>query len=223
MAGSTKKAEARRAEILAAASACFRTKGIRGASINDICGALGISPGHLYYYFDSKEAVIVALVEQHREAAVAYVRDIAVHEDAFDRLFEVAPEDRVADRPKGLDSVCVWELLAEAARGEPYAVRVIQRHWSETGDEMRAIAEVAKRQGRLRADADLDLMMTIIAMFFMTSQMACFADPAYLPERYLDAVNASLAPFLNGPLRAATLAARKVVKSPARKKTPARA
>jgi TetR/AcrR family transcriptional repressor of uid operon len=199
MTGRTKKAEARRAEILEAASACFRVKGIRGASVNDICSALGISPGHLYYYFDSKETIVAALVEQHREAAVAEVREIAAHEDALDRLFRLPPEDRVADRPKGLDSVCIWELLGEAARGEPYAVRTMQRHWQETGDEIRLIVEAAQRQGRVRADADLDAVMTIISMFFMTSQMACFADPAYRQDRYLGAVNVSLAPFVAGP------------------------
>jgi AcrR family transcriptional regulator len=199
MSGRTKKAEARRAEILKAASECFRVKGIRGAGVGDICAALKISPGHLYYYFNSKEEIVAALVEQHREAAVAFTRDIAVHEDALDRLFRVAPEDRVADRPRGLDPVCVWELFAEAARGEPYAVRTVQRHWKETGDEIRLIVEAAQRKGRVRADVDLDAMMTIISMFFMTSQMACFADPAYRQERYLDGVNAALAPFLNGP------------------------
>jgi TetR/AcrR family transcriptional repressor of uid operon len=199
MKGSTKKAEAKRAEILAAASACFRARGIRGASVNDICSALGISPGNLYYYFDSKEAIVSALVEMHREAAVAEVREIAAHEDALDRLFRMPPEDRVADRPKGLDSVCVWELLGEAARGEPYAVRTIQRHWKETGDEMRLVAEAAQRRGRIRADADLDVMMTIISLYFMTSQMACFADPAYRQERYFGAANVALASFVVGP------------------------
>ncbi len=199
MTGRTKKAEARRAEILETASACFRMKGIRGASINDICTALGISPGHLYYYFDSKETIVAALVEQHREAALAELRDIAAHADALDRLFRVAPEDRIANRPKGLDSVCVWELFGEAARGEPYAVRTIQRHWKETGDEMRLIAEAAQRRGRIRADADLDAMMAIISMFFMTSQMACFADPAYRQARYFGAVNVALAQFIVGP------------------------
>jgi TetR/AcrR family transcriptional repressor of uid operon len=215
MTGRTKKAEAKRAEILETASACFRVKGIRGASINDICGALGISPGHLYYYFDSKEAIIAALVELHREAAVAFTRDIAVHEDAFDRLFRVAPEHRVADRPRGLDPVCIWELLAEAARGEPYAVRTVQRHWAQTGAEIRAIVEAAQRQGRVRAGADLDAMMTIISMFFMTSQLACFSDPAYRQERYLGAANVALSQFLIGPPLGEVFEAAQVEAAPA--------
>lgn len=199
MTGKTKKAEAKRAEILEAASACFRAKGIRGAGVGDICAALGISPGHLYYYFNSKDEIVAALVEQHREAAVAYVRDIAAHDDAIDRLFRAPPEDRVADRPRGLDPVCIWELLADAARGEPYAVRTTQRHWADTGEEIRLIVEAAQKRGRVRADADLDAMLTIISMFFMTSQMAWFADPAYRQERYLGAVNAALKPFVAGP------------------------
>jgi AcrR family transcriptional regulator len=195
--GRTKKAEARRAEILEAAATCFRAKGIRGAGVSDICAALAISPGNLYYYFDSKEEIVAALVDEHREAAVAFVREMARHDDALDRLFRVPPEDRA--QPKGLAGVCFWELLADAARGEPYAVRTAQRHWAETSEEIRAIVGAGQRKGRVRKDADLDAMMTIISMFFMTSQLACFSDPAYRQERYLGAVNLALAPFVVGP------------------------
>src|ERR1700676_2390852 len=65
------KYEERRVQILKAAEDCFRRDGLRGASIDDICTAAHMSPGHLYHYFDSKEAIIEALFESHqkREAA----------------------------------------------------------------------------------------------------------------------------------------------------------
>jgi TetR/AcrR family transcriptional regulator, repressor for uid operon len=221
----TSKAEAKRAEILAIAGEVFGEKGFRGAGVGEICAALKMSPGNLYYYFKSKEEIITALVDQHREAAVQWVREIARHDDAFDRMFQLAPQDRVNERPKGLDQVCVWELFAEAARGEAYATKVTHRHWAETGAELRLIVEAAQRRGRVRADADIDVFMTIMSMYFMTSQLAWFADPEYRQELYLASVGAALAPFLTEPLKLATPAKRKAAKSRAAtpvKRTPAK-
>src|SRR4051812_17630808 len=47
----------RRAEILAAAQRCFVRSGFHGASMQDICAEAGMSPGNLYRYFPSKEAL----------------------------------------------------------------------------------------------------------------------------------------------------------------------
>jgi len=58
-----KKYEEKRTKILNAAMDCFCRNGFRGASISDICVAAGISPGVLYHYFDSKEAIIQAMTE----------------------------------------------------------------------------------------------------------------------------------------------------------------
>src|SRR5215467_9131451 len=52
------KHEEKRQEILAAAKACFARDGFLGISIADICQEAGISPGHLYHYFDSKDAIL---------------------------------------------------------------------------------------------------------------------------------------------------------------------
>ncbi|QYU68460.1 TetR/AcrR family transcriptional regulator [Leptolyngbya sp. 15MV] len=50
----------RRRQILDAALRCFRESGFRGASVSDICKVAGMSPGHLYHYFPSKEAIVAS-------------------------------------------------------------------------------------------------------------------------------------------------------------------
>src|SRR3712207_6803592 len=52
----------RRESILAAALAEFSAKGFRGATIKSIAEAAGISTGLLYWYFDSKEALLQAVL-----------------------------------------------------------------------------------------------------------------------------------------------------------------
>src|SRR5215470_218198 len=56
----------RRAEILAAAQRCFVRSGFHGASMQEICAEAGMSPGNLYRYFPSKEALIAGIAERDR-------------------------------------------------------------------------------------------------------------------------------------------------------------
>lgn len=55
----------RREEILEAAASLFAASGVR-SSLKDIAEACGILPGSMYYYFESKEALIAELVERYR-------------------------------------------------------------------------------------------------------------------------------------------------------------
>src|SRR5262249_30089949 len=55
----------RRAEILDAAANLFASSGVK-TSLKDIADAAGILPGSLYHHFESKEAIIVELVERYR-------------------------------------------------------------------------------------------------------------------------------------------------------------
>src|SRR5882672_7668687 len=61
----------RRTEILDAAERCFARSGFHRASMQDICGEAGMSPGNLYRYFPSKEALIAGICERNRADAVA--------------------------------------------------------------------------------------------------------------------------------------------------------
>ena len=55
---------ARRTEILDAAATLFASSGLR-TSLKEIADACGILPGSLYHHFESKEALIVELVERY--------------------------------------------------------------------------------------------------------------------------------------------------------------
>lgn len=54
----------RRAQILQAAAIVFARGGVDGARMDDIVAESGLSKGTLYWYFDSKQEIIVALVDQ---------------------------------------------------------------------------------------------------------------------------------------------------------------
>ncbi|MFI6501259.1 TetR/AcrR family transcriptional regulator [Nonomuraea typhae] len=58
------QAEWRREQLLDAALAVFAAKGVDGASVKDIATAADVTPGLLYRYFDSKEALVETLLRE---------------------------------------------------------------------------------------------------------------------------------------------------------------
>jgi TetR/AcrR family transcriptional regulator, cholesterol catabolism regulator len=59
------KRDRRRDQVMAAAAAVFAEKGYHEATTKDIADRLGILPGSLYYYIDSKEAALVEVCRRH--------------------------------------------------------------------------------------------------------------------------------------------------------------
>ena len=68
-----------RAAILAAAEEEFARAGLAGARTDAIAAQAGVNKALLYYYFDSKEALYAAVVEDHfRRLDVAVARFISI-------------------------------------------------------------------------------------------------------------------------------------------------
>jgi AcrR family transcriptional regulator len=61
----------RRAEILETAARLFASSGLR-TSLQQIAAACGILPGSLYHHFESKEAIVVELIERYRADLVPF-------------------------------------------------------------------------------------------------------------------------------------------------------
>ncbi len=54
----------RRAELLRAAARLFRDKGFDGTTVRDIASAVGMRSGSPFYHFPSKQAILLAVVEE---------------------------------------------------------------------------------------------------------------------------------------------------------------
>src|SRR6185503_14772422 len=104
----------RRAEILAAAQRCFVRAGFHGASMQDICAQAGMSPGNLYRYFPSKEALIAGIAERDR-AEVAQEFASADLSRGFFAVLEGMAAHHFAEKPDEQVKICT-EIMAEARR-----------------------------------------------------------------------------------------------------------
>lgn len=63
----TPKSEATRGRILEAALQIFRQRGFEAATMREIAAAAGVAVGAAYYYFDSKDALVMAFYEQAQQ------------------------------------------------------------------------------------------------------------------------------------------------------------
>jgi AcrR family transcriptional regulator len=96
------KSDETRARILDAAVALFRRRGFDAATMREIAAEAGVATGAAYYYFDSKDAIVLAFydraqreMEARLEDALAGTRDF---EGRLRALIEVKLEYFAPDR-----------------------------------------------------------------------------------------------------------------------------
>ena len=75
-----KAPDERRSELIAMAQHLFYTKGYECTSVSDIVEAVGVAQGTFYYYFDSKTAVLEAVVAELNAQERAFLQEIAADE-----------------------------------------------------------------------------------------------------------------------------------------------
>ena len=115
------RAQARCQQVLAAAEECFLQRGFHSASMAEISRAAGMSAGHIYNYFESKEAIIAAIVAQHIDASLtAFDKLPETKHEVVQALQQIAHErtDEFASKQK---AALMFDILAEAARSQKMA------------------------------------------------------------------------------------------------------
>lgn len=88
---------ARREHILDAAEQCFARAGFHATSMQDICRQARVSPGALYVYFSSKEALIAGIAERDRQRFQTRFAQLASAPDFFSALEAIAAAYFVED------------------------------------------------------------------------------------------------------------------------------
>jgi AcrR family transcriptional regulator len=80
---------ARRQEIIDAAYRCFARKGFHQTTMREIYAEANLSPGAIYHYFDSKDAIIQASFEFDSQRGIALLEAAIAKDDPLPALREL--------------------------------------------------------------------------------------------------------------------------------------
>jgi AcrR family transcriptional regulator len=146
------KTEQRRRQVLDAATRCFREKGFAGASIADICKSAGMSPGHLYHYFASKDDIVAAIAEEDRAAAAQTMGRLAEQDHLVDALLaSLNPAVDLGDY--AIDGALAFDVFAEAGRN-PRVATAVRSIYREVNDGLAALITDAQAKGQVPSSID---------------------------------------------------------------------
>lgn len=189
--------DARRRQILDAASLCFARNGFHATSMQDVLKEADLSAGAVYRYFTGKEELIAAIVGEVL--------------DVVGDIYEAA----AVQTPPPLPDQLVPQVLAELKevrrgvldRGEWIFPRLMVQVWTETlrNDELAAVlqegytrvrttwgsvVESYKAAGLISRDADADAMARVLIALVQgfAAQIALFGELA--PETLRDGLRA---------------------------------
>ena len=120
----TPRAEDTRRRIYEAAMDMFREKGFEQTTMRDIAAKAGVALGGAYYYFSSKEAIVLAFYQEMQEGS---------HEEI---LQAIAGEKKLKDRLR-----CVMEKRFELLTPNRKFCDALFRHAPDSKDPLSPFSE----------------------------------------------------------------------------------
>ncbi|QBE65058.1 TetR/AcrR family transcriptional regulator [Pseudoduganella lutea] len=189
------KARHRRRQVLDAAAACFGRSGFHGASMAEISKAAGMSAGHIYNYFDSKDAIIAAFVEENVERVSALIRGFELTDDPLQALLDEVPR-AVRDDLKPETWILPLEITAEASRN-PKIAAVARDADRRTRILLRTILKTGRaRHGLSVDDALLDARMNVMITMFQGLPVRAVHNPDMDPDMLTESFRLALRALL---------------------------
>jgi AcrR family transcriptional regulator len=156
-----------RAQILKAARGLFAERGYFNCKVSDIAREAGMSQGNVYWYFDSKDALLQAVLAEGFSDIEAMLQDVAAHPGAADDVLDYLFERSIALYSEQLDFMRLLNALM-AHGGVPYL--------QELGFDTRAIGTLYHEHLRpvfvraqaeaVVADEDPDQLIMLYFSFF---------------------------------------------------------
>jgi AcrR family transcriptional regulator len=175
----------RRAAILDAAEQCFSRSGFHQTSMSDICQAAGMSPGNLYRYFPSKEAIIAGITERHR---VQIAADFDAIENAPSFYEGIAAMARAYMVERSAEEVNLSiEIMAECRRN-PTIAKLFYDLEDEVKTRLVKLLETAAERGEINPSTDFESAAAMLAVIADGIQLRRVADRSFNVERALPLV-----------------------------------
>jgi TetR/AcrR family transcriptional regulator, repressor for uid operon len=151
-------------QILDAAGVCFAEQGFHGTSMARLARAAGMSVGHIYHYFDSKEAIIAAIVQQELAKRLEVFEQLKKQDDVLQALIDRADQG-LATRMDKRETGLRLEILAEAGRSPQIAAALRAADEAVRRTFREVVAKALGRRAAMSA-ADLEARIEVVIGVF---------------------------------------------------------
>lgn len=148
--------------ILRAAEHIFAERGLAGARIDAIAAAAGVNKALIYYYFKSKDALYLAVVEEHlKEFSRQALKLLASDESVRDKVLGYVSLhfDFVAART---DYPRLFQRFMMS--GDRPFMRVRQKYFSPVARKFQQVIEQGIRSGELCASDSTHTAISLVAL-----------------------------------------------------------
>ncbi|MBA2125844.1 TetR/AcrR family transcriptional regulator [Hyphomicrobium methylovorum] len=152
---------ARREKILDAALTCFSRGGFHATTMQSICREAGISPGSLYVYFNSKEALIEGLCERDRAEFAERFAVLANAPDLLEALSAIGEHYFIDESPER--QRFAMEMGVEATRN-PRIADIFMKVDKYCSESFEALFQRMKDEKRIAPTIDIPRLAKVLSV-----------------------------------------------------------
>ncbi|MGW5255892.1 TetR/AcrR family transcriptional regulator [Streptomyces sp. NPDC004012] len=158
-----------RERILGAAQSLIELRGYSALGVAEICKAAGVPKGSFYYFFESKEALALAVVDEHWAGQrAAWARVLTGDAPPLQRLRrlleETEAEQRVGKQSCGTVSGCLFGNLSLELSNQTEAIRSrLQQIFDAQVDMVDAVVVEAQQRGEVAVTDTREAARSVVA------------------------------------------------------------
>jgi AcrR family transcriptional regulator len=181
------RSEQTRAELVEAARGVFLERGFHGASLEDISLAAGYTTGAVYSRFGGKDALFLAVLDDHIERRLRQYLDAANAAPDFEAACrEIGRAAVAAGRREPGWTPLLMEFWMHAARRDDLRAAVVERNERQLAVVAERVEEIAARDGITSRRPVSEILRAVTALSRGLGLERQLADDPQLEEIYAE-------------------------------------
>lgn len=165
-----RRPEERPRELLEAALQVFARNGYRNATLDEVAETAGVTKGAIYHYFDTKEALLLGVIDHYQKLAFG-----RAEQAIRDERLPASTRIRLLIRKMFDDSEGRRDLLALLVRGVTHELPRVHERWllgpARLWILVARLVDDGKERGEFRPDADGDVGARVLVSGLMLQLM----------------------------------------------------
>ncbi|MBV1706179.1 MAG: TetR/AcrR family transcriptional regulator [Hyphomicrobiales bacterium] len=154
--------DGRRDMIVQAARDCFARAGFHRATMRDVAQVAGMSPGNIYRYFPSKEAMVEGMCQQDKQVMRANFAKLRDGVDLFAVMAAVL-RHHLVEEPRAR-FILLMEIWAEAARN-PHLAHINAEVDAQVRAELRQFMVMLQDRHMVAPGLNVEFAITALLTF----------------------------------------------------------